>query len=116
WQLSGVTQALTGIPFTPTFNIAGASTLNVTGNILGGSPGFGGSNSNNPFNNFTSNFPYEGARIGYVKGCDPYTHSSDPFNRLNAACFFAPSPGSICAESSLHRAPPAGAIASDMSV
>jgi hypothetical protein len=116
WQLSGVTQALTGIPFTPTFNVAGASTLNVTGNILGGSPGFGSSNSNNPFNNSTSNYPYEGARIGYVKGCDPYTHSSDPFNRLNAACFFAPSPGSLGAESGLNWLRQPGLINFDMSL
>jgi hypothetical protein len=116
WQLSGVTQALTGIPFTPTFNIAGASTLNVTGNILGGSPGFGSTNSNNPFNNSTSTYVYEGARIGYVKGCDPYTHSSDPFNRLNAACFFAPSPGSIGAESGLNWLRQPGLINFDMSL
>ena len=58
WQLSGVTQALTGSPFTPGFSISGAGNQNITG-----------SNT-------------EGARIGVVAGCDPYTHSSDPFNRL----------------------------------
>ncbi|MEO8368089.1 MAG: hypothetical protein ABI806_02660 [Candidatus Solibacter sp.] len=37
-----------------------------------------------------------------MKGCDPYTHSSDPFNRLNAACLFAPSVGSIGLESGIN--------------
>ena len=78
WQLSGVTQAVTGSPFTPGFSIAGAGNQNITG-----------SNT-------------EGARIGVVAGCNPYTGSSDPFNRLNAACFFAPSPGSIGLESGIN--------------
>jgi hypothetical protein len=78
WQISGVTQALTGSPFTPGFSISGAGNQNITG-----------SNT-------------EGARIGVVAGCDPYTHSSDPFNRLNAACFFAPSPGSVGLESGIN--------------
>jgi hypothetical protein len=78
WQLSGVTQAVTGSPFTPGFSISGAGNQNITG-----------SNT-------------EGARIGVVAGCDPYTHSSDPFNRLNPACFFAPSPGSVGLESGIN--------------
>jgi hypothetical protein len=78
WQVSGVTQALTGSPFTPGFSISGAGNQNITG-----------SNT-------------EGARIGVVKGCDPYTHLSDPFNRLNPNCFFAPSPGSIGLESGIN--------------
>jgi hypothetical protein len=78
WQVSGVTQALTRAPFTPGFNISGAGNQNITG-----------SNS-------------EPARIGVVKGCDPYTHSNDPFLQLNAACFFAPSPGSIGLESGIN--------------
>ncbi len=78
WQVSGVTQAVTGSPFTPGFSISGAGNQNITG-----------SNS-------------EPARIDVVKGCDPYTHSSDPFLQLNAACFFAPSPGSIGLESGIN--------------
>ena len=78
WQLSGVTQAVTGSPFTPGFSISGAGNQNITG-----------SNT-------------EGARIGVVAGCNPYTGSSDPFNRLNPACFFAPSPGSIGLESGIN--------------
>ncbi len=82
WQISGVTQAQTGSPFTPGFSISGLSggTLNQV---------ITGSNT-------------EGPRIGVVAGCDPYTHSSDPFNRLNPACFFAPSPGSIGLESGIN--------------
>jgi hypothetical protein len=78
WQISGVTQAVTGSPFTPGFSIQGAGNQNITG-----------SNS-------------EPARIGVVAGCNPYTGSSDPFNRLNPACFFAPSPGSIGLESGIN--------------
>ncbi len=78
WQLSGVTEAVTGSPFTPGFSISGAGNQNITG-----------SNS-------------EGARIGVVAGCNPYTGSSDPFNRLNPACFFAPMPGSVGLESGIN--------------
>ncbi len=78
WQVSGVTQAMTGSPFTPGFSISGAGNQNITG-----------SNS-------------EGARIGVVKGCNPYTNNGDPFNALNPACFFAPSPGSIGLESGIN--------------
>jgi hypothetical protein len=92
WQLSGVTQAMTGSPFTPGFSISGAGNQNITG-----------SNT-------------EGARIGVVAGCDPYTHSSDPFNRLNAACFFAPSPGSIGLESGINYLYAPGLVNFDIAV
>jgi hypothetical protein len=75
WQVSGVTSIRTGLPFTPGFSVAGAGSANQTG-----------SNT-------------ESARIGVVPGCNPYTGSSDPFNRLNASCFTAPLPGSIGLES-----------------
>lgn len=78
WQISGVTEAETGAPFTPGFSIQGAGNQNITG-----------SNT-------------EGARIGVVAGCDPYTHSGDPFNQLNPACFTAPMPGSIGLESGIN--------------
>ena len=78
WQVSGVTQAMTGSPFTPGFSISGATNQNITG-----------SNT-------------EPARIGVVKGCNPYTNTGDPFNALNPACFFAPSPGSIGLESGIN--------------
>jgi len=83
WQISGVTLASTGSPFTPAFSISGAGSQNTSGN-------------------YVANATSEGARIGYVKGCDPYTHSDDPFNRLNAACFFAPMPGSQGGESGIN--------------
>jgi outer membrane receptor protein involved in Fe transport len=92
WQLSGVTQASTGSPFTPGFSISGAGNQNITG-----------SNT-------------EGARIGVVAGCDPYTHSSDPFNRLNPACFFAPSPGSIGLESGINFLYAPGAVNFDIAL
>ena len=92
WQTSGVTQALSGSPFTPGFSISGAGNSNITG-----------SNT-------------EGARIGLVKGCNPYTGSSDPFNRLNAACFFAPSPGSIGTESDVNFLYNPGVVNFDMAL
>jgi hypothetical protein len=96
WQISGVTQAITGTPFTPQFNVSGLSggTLNQV---------LTGSNT-------------EGARIGVVKGCDPYTHSGDPFNSLNAACFFAPSPGSLGLESGVNYVYGPGGTNFDMSL
>jgi outer membrane receptor protein involved in Fe transport len=96
WQLSGVTQANTGTPFTPQFAVAGLSggTLNQV---------LTGSNS-------------EPARIGVVKGCDPLTHSSDPFNRLNPACFVAPSPGSLGLESGVNFVYGPGGVNFDMSL
>lgn len=75
WQVSGVTSIRTGMPFTPGFSVSGAGSQNQTG-----------SNT-------------ETSRIGYVLGCNPYTGSSDPFNRLNASCFTAPLPGSTGLES-----------------
>jgi len=78
WQISGVFQAQTGAPFTPSFSVQGAGNQNITG-----------SNT-------------EPARIGVVQGCKIYTGSSDPFNQLNPACFFAPSPGSVGLESGVN--------------
>jgi hypothetical protein len=92
WQISGVTSIRTGTPFTPGFSVSGAGSANQTG-----------SNT-------------EGARIGVVAGCNPYTGSSDPFNRLNAACFFAPSPGSLGLESGQNWLYNPGLIQFDMSV
>jgi hypothetical protein len=58
WDLFGVPQVQSGSPFTPTASVSGSSNQVITG-----------SNT-------------EGPRIGVVKGCDPCTHSDDPFNRL----------------------------------
>ncbi|MBV8844350.1 MAG: carboxypeptidase regulatory-like domain-containing protein [Bryobacterales bacterium] len=92
WQISGVTQALSGTPFNPGFSVQGAANQNITG-----------SNT-------------EGARIGVVNGCDPYTHLDDPFNRLNAACFFAPQPGSLGLESGINYMYGPGVINFDMAL
>jgi hypothetical protein len=92
WQLSGVTNFRTGLPFTPGFSVSGAGSANQTG-----------SNT-------------EGARIGYVAGCNPYTGSSDPYNRLNAACFTAPAPGSVGFESGQNWLFQPGLINFDMSL
>ncbi len=98
WQLSGVTLASTGAPFTPGFTVSGASSANITGNVT------------------ASNNTQENARVAMVAGCDPYTHSSDPFNRLNAACFRAPSPGSLGLESGINSLYGPGLINFDASV
>jgi hypothetical protein len=105
WQVSGVTQMATGAPFTPTFTISGVSSQNITGNVVAGNPAPG-----------TLNYVYEGARIGYVSGCDPYTHSSDPWNRFNTACFFAPPPGSTGLESGVNWLNAPGLVNFDVAV
>ncbi|HEV3198615.1 MAG TPA: TonB-dependent receptor [Bryobacteraceae bacterium] len=92
WQVSGVTQAQTGAPFTPGFSVSGAGNQNYTG-----------SNT-------------EGARIGVVAGCDPYTHLSDPFNRLNPNCYFVPSPGSIGLESGVNYLSAPGTVNFDIAL
>ena len=98
WQISGVTQISTGSPFTPSFSISGAGNANITGNSL------------------ASGNTQEQARLVTVPGCDPYTHLSDPFNRLNAACFKAPSPGSLGLESGINSLYTPGLINFDMAV
>jgi hypothetical protein len=92
WQISGVTQAMTGAPFTPGFSVQGASNQNITGSST------------------------EGARIGVVAGCDPYTHLDDPFNRLNPACFTAPQPGSLGLESGINYLYAPGVLNFDMAL
>ena len=92
WQISGVTNMRTGLPFTPGYSVSGAGNVNITG-----------SNT-------------EGPRIGVVKGCNFYTGSSDPFNRLNAACFFAPPIGSTGLDSGLDFLRYPGLINFDMSI
>jgi Carboxypeptidase regulatory-like domain len=92
WQLSGVSQFRTGQPFTPGFSVSGAGSVNQTGSYT------------------------EGARIGVVPGCNFYTGSSDPFNRLNAACFFAPPVGSTGLDSGVYFIRYPGLINFDMSL
>jgi len=92
WQISGVTQIISGYPFTPAVSIASANNQNITGSYT------------------------EGTRIGMVNGCNPYTGSGDPFNYLNASCFFAPSPGSIGLESGNNQLYGPGVVDFDMSL
>jgi hypothetical protein len=92
WQLSGVTSLRTGQPFTPGYSVSGAGNVNITG-----------SNT-------------EGPRIGVVAGCNPYTGSSDPFDRLNAACFFAPPIGSTGLDSGVYWLRNPGLVNFDVSV
>jgi len=92
WQVSGVTIVQTGQPFTPSFGITNNGNSQITGSYT------------------------EGARIGVVQGCDPYTHSSNPFNRLNAACFFAPSMGSVGLESGINYLYAPGGANFDMAI
>jgi hypothetical protein len=74
WQISGVTRFMSGSPYTPNFSISGAGSANLTG-----------SNT-------------EGARIAVVG--DPNAGVTDsPYNRINAAAFAAPRPGSLGLES-----------------
>jgi hypothetical protein len=98
WQISGVAQISTGSPFTPSFSISGASSSNITGNTL------------------ASGNTQEQARLAMVPGCDPYTHSGDPFNRLNAACFQAPRPGSLGLESGINNLYAPGLINFDLAL
>jgi hypothetical protein len=98
WQLSGVTLISTGLPFTPSFGVSGASSANITGNVT------------------ASNNTQENARLVMVPGCNPYTGSSDPFNRYNAACFQAPMPGSLGLESGINDLYAPGVIQFDMSL
>jgi hypothetical protein len=87
WQLSGVTLASTGSPFTPGFSISGAGSANITGNVT------------------ASGNTQENARL-----------STDPFNRPNSACFFAPKPGSLGLESGINSLFAPGMINFDMSL
>jgi hypothetical protein len=58
----------------------------------------------------------EGARIGVIAGCNPNTGSSDPFNRINAACFFAPPIGSTGVDSGVYWMRYPGVINFDISI
>ena len=73
WQLSGVVRMVTGTPFTPGVSISGVGSANLTGSTT------------------------EGARIGLIG--NPNTGSDDPYNRINAAAFIPPRPGSLGLES-----------------
>jgi Carboxypeptidase regulatory-like domain/TonB-dependent Receptor Plug Domain len=89
WQISGVTTFSTGAPYTPGFNMTGVGT-DLSGGLLNntvtGTPLLTGSYSGT-------------ARLGVLAGCNPNTGSGNPYNRINASCFTAPTVGSIGEES-----------------
>jgi hypothetical protein len=97
WQISGVTTAGTGAPFTPGVSISTAGSSNITGNTV-------------------ANGTSEGGRLAVVPGCNPYSGSSDPWNRFNSACFTAPQPGSLGLESGINSLYAPGFVNFDMSV
>jgi len=68
-----LTRFQTGAPFTPGISINGYNNQTITGSYT------------------------EGFRARVL--CDPNTGSSDPYNRINAACFAPALPGSIGVES-----------------
>jgi hypothetical protein len=92
WQLSGVTMAQTGAPFTP-----GVSVQNSSNNIVTGSYS-------------------EGWRPVRVAGCNPYTGSSDWRTYLNPSCFLPASVGSMGFESSINYLNGPGGVNFDMAL
>jgi hypothetical protein len=78
WQLSGVTMAQTGAPFTPSVSMQNSSNAIVTGSLT------------------------EGSRPVRVAGCNPYTGSGNWNTYLNPSCFLPPSVGSIGTESGIN--------------
>jgi hypothetical protein len=74
WQVSGVTSFINGSPYNPGFSVStGGGNQNITGSYT------------------------EGARLKLL--CNPMTGNTNPYTRLNAACFALPSVGSIGLES-----------------
>jgi hypothetical protein len=92
WQISGVTLAQTGAPFTPAVSVQNSSNPIITGSYT------------------------EGWRPVIVKGCDPYTHSGNWNNYLNPACFLPASPGSIGLESGINYLNAPGGVNFDMAL
>ena len=76
WQISGVTRFLSGTPYGIGYSITGVSQQNITGSTT------------------------EGARV-YLLG-NPDTHSTNPYNRLNAAMVAPPRVGSVGLESGVN--------------
>jgi hypothetical protein len=92
WQISGVTIAQTGAPFTPSVSVQNSSNQIVTGSYT------------------------EGARPVIVQGCDPYTHSGDWRTYLNPSCFLPPSPSSIGLESGINYLNAPGGVEFDLAL
>jgi hypothetical protein len=92
WQISGVTMAQTGAPFTPSVSMQNSSNQVVTGSYT------------------------EGSRPVRVAGCNPYTGSSSWTTYLNPACFLPPSVGSIGLESGINYLNGPGGVNFDMAL
>jgi hypothetical protein len=92
WQLSGVTIAQTGAPFTPSVNVLNSSNQIITGSYT------------------------EGARPAIVAGCNPYTGSSSWTTYINPSCFLPPSVGSIGLESGVNYLYAPGGVNFDMAL
>jgi Carboxypeptidase regulatory-like domain/TonB-dependent Receptor Plug Domain len=90
WQLSGVTMAQTGAPFTPSVSVQNSSNQVVTGSYT------------------------EGWRPVRVAGCNPYTGSGNWNTYLNSACFLPASVGSVGLESSINYLNAPGGVNFDM--
>ena len=92
WQLSGVTIAQTGAPFTPSVNVQNSNNSIITGSYT------------------------EGSRPVIVAGCNPYTGSKAYNNYLNPACFLPPSVGSMGLESGINYLNGLGGVNFDMAL
>jgi hypothetical protein len=92
WQLSGVTLAQTGAPFTPSVSVQNSSNPIITGSYT------------------------EGPRPVLIKGCNPYTNSGNWNNYLNPACFEPALPGSIGLESGINYLNAPGGVNFDMAL
>jgi hypothetical protein len=92
WQISGVTVAQTGAPFTPSVNVQNSSNAILTGSLT------------------------EGSRPIVVPGCNPYTHSGSWTSYINPACFEPALPGSLGLESGINYLNAPGGINFDMAL
>ncbi len=92
WQLSGVTIAQTGAPFTPGVSVQNSSNPIVTGSYT------------------------EGWRPVVVPGCNPYTGSGSWTSYLNPSCFMPANIGSIGLESGINYLHGPGGLNFDMAL
>ena len=92
WQISGVTMAQTGAPFTPGVSVQNSSNQIVTGSYT------------------------EGWRPAIVAGCNPYTGSGNWTNYLNPACFVPAQVGSKGLESGINYLRAPGGLNFDMAL
>jgi hypothetical protein len=92
WQISGVTMAQTGAPFTPSVSVQNSSNQIVTGSYT------------------------EGWRPAIVAGCNPYTKSGSWTSYLNPSCFVPAQVGSKGLESGIDYLRAPGGLNFDMAV